>query len=207
MITNAMGGVRSSTTVAASRKRTMGRFAARTSTSTGPTNTASRTVTSGPRTRTMNASGRMTLPKIVRLFQARPTAIIELPHRGQRARVVEMAAAEGPPAARSLVDTAHDRIEARHDRHRVGDQVVLHQEPDELEMHEGRVVDADTKRLVRAVADGVGPVHPARTLDRRERAARTRPQEPRQLRHHRPIGHPMEALVDDPQALLHLLEA
>ena len=78
---------------------------------------------------------------------------------------------------------------------------------DRLEVDERRVVDPQPERLVGAVADGVGGVLAARALDRGVGPARARPQEPRQLGHDRPVGHLVEALVDDPQALLDLVHA
>ena len=76
---------------------------------------------------------------------------------------------------------------------------------DRLEVDERRVVDPHPERLVRAVADGVGRVLAARALDRGVGATRPRPQQPRQLGHDRSVGHLVEALVDDPEALLDLV--
>ncbi len=78
--------------------------------------------------------------------------------------------------------------------------------PDELEVHERRVVDLHPERLVGAVRDRVGPVEAARPLDPGPRPAGPRPEQSRQLRHDRPVGHVVQALVDDPQALLDLLD-
>src|SRR4051812_29879920 len=50
------------------------------------------------------------------------------------AEAATQAAAGSAPM--SFVEAAHDRIEGGYDRHGVGDQVVLHQEPDELQVHE-----------------------------------------------------------------------
>ena len=52
----------------------------------------------------------------------------------------------------------------------------------------------------------VGRVLAARALDRRVGAARARPEQARQLGHDRAVGHLVEALVDDPQALLDLVD-
>ena len=82
-----------------------------------------------------------------------------------------------------------------------------HEQADGLEVDEARVVDAHPERLVRAVADGVGRVLAARALDGRVGATRSRPQEARQLGHDRAVGHLVEALVDDPEALLDLVHA
>jgi hypothetical protein len=111
------------------------------------------------------------------------------------------------PGRVSLIHSAHDRIEGGHDRHRVGDQVALHEQSDGLEVEVRRVVDAHPERLVGAVADDVRRVLAARAFDRAVGAARARPQQPRQLGDDRPVRHLVEALVDDPQALLDLVDA
>ena len=68
-------------------------------------------------------------------------------------------------------------------------------------------MDPHPEGLVGAVADGVGRVLAARAFDGRVGPAGAGPQEPRQLGHDRPVGHVVEALVDDPQALLDLVHA
>ena len=82
-----------------------------------------------------------------------------------------------------------------------------HQQPDRLQVDERRVVDPHPEGLVGAVADGVRGVLAARALDRRVGTAGARPQQPRQLGDDRPVGHLVQALVDDPQALLDLVHA
>jgi hypothetical protein len=106
-----------------------------------------------------------------------------------------------------LVDAAHDRIERGHDGHRVRDQVAGHHQPDRLEVDEGRIVDPHPERLVRSVAHDVGRVLAARALDAGISAPGARPQQARQLGDDRPVGHLVEALVDDPQALLDLVHS
>src|SRR6185503_8352426 len=106
---------------------------------------------------------------------------------------------------RSLVDAAHDWIQRGHDRHRVSKQIAGQERSDGLEVDEAGVVDLEPERLVGAVADGVRAEQPARRLDGGPGATRPWPEEPRQLGHDRPVGHLLEALVDDPQALLDLL--
>src|SRR5258705_8321399 len=67
-------------------------------------------------------------------------------------------------------------------------------------------MDSHPERLVRAVRDDVCGVLPTRPFDAGVRPTGTRPQEPRQLGYDRPVRHVVEALVDDPEALLDLLE-
>src|SRR6266542_5289526 len=105
------------------------------------------------------------------------------------------------PRRPSFVDSAHDRIQRRHDRHRVRDQIARHDQADRLEVHEAGVVDPHPERLVRAVADGIRGVLAAWAFDRRIGPAWSRPEQPRQLGHDRTVGHLVEALVDDPDAL------
>src|SRR3954469_4205484 len=144
MMMKAAGMLNSRTPVTATTNRTMSMFAESRSTSSGPTKTASRIVAIGATTSTSSIRGRSTLPRTVMLPQARFSVVMPAPCR-ERGR-------------RSLVDASHDRVERRHDRHRVRDEVVLHQQADELEVHERRVVDLHPERLVRAVRDHVGPV-------------------------------------------------
>ena len=66
-------------------------------------------------------------------------------------------------------------------------------------------MDPHPEGLVGAVADGVGRELAARALDGRVGAPGPWPQQPRKLRHHRAVGHLVEALVDDPEALLDLV--
>ena len=73
--------------------------------------------------------------------------------------------------SRSFIDPAHDRVEAGHDGHRVGDQVAGHELADRLEVEERRVVDAQPEGLVGAVAHRVAGVLAARALDRDEGSA------------------------------------
>src|SRR4051794_9875397 len=174
MMMNAAGMLNSRIPVTAATNRTMSRFALSRSTTSGPTNSASRIVMIGPTTRTSSASGRTTLPRTVMFDQARLSAVTPLPRnrdrtrRGEGAReqrsertqmCVSEAAERATPApavrTRSLVDAAHDGVEGGHDRHRVGDEVVLHQHPHELEMDERRVVDLHPERLVGPIGDRV----------------------------------------------------
>src|SRR3954451_12299601 len=197
MIRKAAGMLNRRTPVTATTNRTMPRFAFSTSSSSGPTNTASRIVATGATTSTSSISGRITLPRTVMLPQARLSAVIARPRDRARARraqgarehvsertracVSEAAQAATPATAvggRSLVDAAHDGIEARHHRHRVGDQVVLHQQPDELEVDERGIVDLHPERLVGPVGDRVRAVEPARRLDGCPGATRPRTKEP-----------------------------
>ena len=145
---------------------------------------AASTVTIGPTTSTRNSSGSTILP-------GRSS--------GCPATAVDRA---------SLVDAAHDRVEAGHDGHRVGDEVVLHQ-------HGRRAGGARTTG--RGSSSGTAgpcrprsrrsPYRPRGPSTRGPRAARPRPEQARQLGHDRPVGHVVEALVDDPEALLDLLDA
>ena len=79
--------------------------------------------------------------------------------------------------------------------------------PDRLQVDERRVVDPHPEGLVGAVADGVRRVLAARALDRGVGPTRARPEQSRQLGHDRAVGHVVEALVDDPEALLDLVHA
>src|SRR4029079_12516753 len=234
MIRNAAGMLNSRMAVTATTNRTMSMLADRIDSNHGPIHTPSSTVTTGPTTSTRNSNGSRIFPAKVRLLNALLTAVIVAPlrwtgaqgsltsptwpRRAEGARehgsertprcVSERAERATPgsaaPRRASLVHPAHDRIERGHDGHRVRDQVVPHQQPDELEMHERRVVDLHPERLVGAVRDRVGPVQAARPLDAGPRPAGPRPEQSRQLRHDRPVGHVVQALVDDPQALLDL---
>src|SRR3954447_1765717 len=155
MIRNAAGMLNSRIAVTATTNRTMTMLAARTSMTSGPTNNASSTVAIGPTTMSSTNSGRTTFPIVVKLPHDRATTLIAAIPAGRSVRCGLRALAHARPrrarsrarprlrldvaAARpggSLVDTTHDGVEGGHDRHGVGDQVVLHQEPDELQVHE-----------------------------------------------------------------------
>src|SRR3954451_11560034 len=138
MIRKAAGMLNRRTPVTATTNRTMPRFAFSTSSSSGPTNTASRIVAIGATTSTSSISGRISLPRTVMLPQARLSAVMPESSR-DRARVAR---------ARSLVHAAHHRVERGHDGHRVRDQVVLHQQADELQVDERGVVDLHPERLI-----------------------------------------------------------
>ena len=73
---------------------------------------------------------------------------------------------------------------------------------DRLEVEVRGVVDAQPEGLVGAVAHGVARVLAARALDGDERAAGRDPEQARQLGHDRAVGHLVQHLVDDPDALL-----
>src|SRR4051794_10221290 len=190
MIRNADGTLMRSTAVAATTNRTSQMLAARKSTIGLP---ATRTTSSSP-TVSRNRTG-MTVKTIF-------PASVSRPH--DRATAVIQPALDRPWRG-SLVDAAHDRVEGRHHRHRVGDQVARHQHAHRLEVDERRVVDPEPERLVRAVTDRVDPVLPAGRLDRGVRPTRPRPEETRQLGQDGPVGHVVETLVDDPEALLDLV--
>src|SRR4029079_12283130 len=181
MIRNALGTLISRTAVAATTNRTSQRFAPRKSTSGLPAMTTRRT---SPRLRSARSgtSVKTILPASVRRPQERATAVTLLVH------------------------AAHDRVEGGHDRHRVGDQVARHQDADRLEVDERGVVDPHPERLVGAVADHVGSVLAARPLDRGVGPTGSRTEQPRELGHDRAVGHLVEALVDDPEALLDLVD-
>src|SRR6478609_2432192 len=200
MIRNAVGMVISRMIVTATTNLTMSMLADRMSRTVGPSTTIAATATAV----TTSSSGttvKTIFPGRVSRFQDFVTTVMPGPCRLEPPR--------SPRACRfvrwpSFVDAAHDRVERGHDRHRVGDQVARHHQADRLEVDERRVVDPHPEGLVRPVADRIGRILTARTLDRGVRPARARPQEPRQLGHDRAVGHLVQALVDDPQALLDL---
>src|SRR5436309_77794 len=184
MIRKADGTLISRTAVAATRNRTSQMFAARKSTIGLPASTMTSTSPSVSSAR-IGMTVKTIFPARVSRDQERATAVTR--------------------AASSLVHSAHDRIQGCHHGHRVGDEVAGHQDADRLEVDERGVVDPEAERLVRAVADGIDPVLAAGRLDRRVCPARSRSEEAGQLREDRSIGHVVEALVDDPEALLHLV--
>src|SRR5829696_8076634 len=141
MIRKAVGTLIRSTTVTATTNRTIGRLAVRTLTMIGPAKSARRIVAIGARISRTRTSGRTTMPSGVRLRRLRATAVMPAPRDRTKGA--------------SLVDAAHDRIEAGHHGHRVGDQVARHEDADRLEVDERRVVDPHPEGLVRAVADHV----------------------------------------------------
>src|SRR3990170_3612032 len=152
MLMKAIGTLARSAAVAATRKRTMPTFRRPVSTTVSPIAgripvTIPRKATR-PRARTIPRSGTTTLPAGVRWPQLRATTLTLLVH------------------------AAHDRVEAGHDRHRIGDQVAGHQHPHALQVDEARVVDAEAEGLVGPIADGVAGVLPAGALDGGEGAAR-----------------------------------
>src|SRR4051812_28887170 len=190
MIRNAVGTVISRMTVAATTNRTIGRFAARVSIASCP-NAVIRMISAAIPTTSSGTRMNRNFPGRVSRFQPRETTVIanDLAHW----------------AYGSLIYPAHDRIERGHDCHGVGDEMPRHHQPDRLQMQERRVVDPHPERLVRSVTDRVDRVLPSWRLDARVGATRTRPKQPRQLRHHRAVGHLVQALVDDAQALLDLV--
>src|SRR6185295_10066350 len=222
MITNAIGGARRSSTVAANTNRTIPMLATRMSRIVPPNSsmTMISPIVSSASSGIRIISAR---PGRVSLSQVRESAVIERlpPARPVRAlsaarahsRTLECARERARQRLRlgasgvseltlSLVDAAHDGIQAGHDRHRVSKQVAGQERADGLEVDEARVVDLEPERLVGAVADGVRAEQPARRLDGRPGAARPWPEQPGQLGHDRSVGHLLEALVDDPHALL-----
>src|SRR4051812_16280068 len=138
MIRNADGTLISRTAVAATTNRTSQMFAARKSTRGCPTRATMTTRPTVSRNRT-GMTVKTSFPASVRRPQDRAAAVI----RGDF------------PDGGSFIHAAHDRIEARHDRHRVGDEVAGHQHPDRLEMDERGVMEPEPERLVRAVADRI----------------------------------------------------
>src|SRR6478672_1657694 len=223
MITNAIGGARRSSTVAANTNRTIGRLKIRMSRMFWP-NRAS--TTTSPTVRSAPSGTRMSSARPGSVSRSQVRAIAVMPpqtrdrdparpaqgaseHVRERTQTcvserAQRATRRWAAWARSLVDAAHDWIEGGHDRHRVSEQVARQERTDGLEMDEARVVDLQPERLVGAVADRVGAVHAAGSLDRRPGTTRARPQQSRQLGHDRAVGHLLEALVDDPEALLDL---
>src|SRR5258706_7348483 len=189
MIRKAVGTLIRRTAVAATRSGTSHRFVARKSRMPPPNSTMT-TIRPTVRTARIGSTVKITLPARVRRPQVRVIAVM---------RCVL--------APTSLIYSAHDGVEGGHDGHGVGDEVARHQQAHRLEMEIRRVVDPHPERLVRPVADDVRGVLPARPLDPGVGSARPRSEETRQLGHDRPVGHLVEALVDDPQALLDLVEA
>src|SRR6202142_500535 len=183
MIRNAIGMVITMSAVAASTKRPRGRFALMKS-SSGPSSSAAATVRTAPTTSRTGTSTRIAREPSERRFQYALTT-------------------PGP----SLVHAAHDRVQRRHDRHRVRDQVARHEEPHQLEMQEAGVVDPQAERLVRPVAHGIAGVLPAGPFPGAVGAARARAKEARQARHDGPARHLVQALFHDPEALADLVHA
>src|SRR5512140_2908561 len=72
-----------------------------------------------------------------------------LPGRVRRSQVRAMALMPRY-RERSLVDAAHHRIQRRHDRHRVGQQVAREERAHGAQVDEARVVDLQPERLVGA---------------------------------------------------------
>src|SRR3954454_16578943 len=126
MITKAVGTLISRTAVAATMNRTSQRFAARKSTIGFPNRTTTRT-------RPAVRSSRIGMT-VNRIF---PASVMRLQDR-----------ATAVTRRRSLVYSTHDRVQGRHDRHRVCDQVAWHQDADRLEMDERGIVDPHPERLV-----------------------------------------------------------
>src|SRR5450759_3454851 len=149
MITNATGIVTTMIAAAAATNRARRRFAPRKS-STGGRSSATATVRMAPTTSRAGTMIRNALEPTERRFQY---AVITL--------------------RPSLVHAAHHRVKRRHDRHGVGNQVSRHEEPDQLEVQEARVVASQPERLVRPVADGVAGVLAAGPFDGAVGAAST----------------------------------
>src|SRR5688500_11981148 len=186
MIRNAVGTVITRMIVTAATNRTIGRLATRMSTTTCPKitiNAIAAIVSSSNNGTTVNTI----FPGNVSRFHDRPITVMR--------------------RSPSLVDAAHDGVEGRHDCHRVSDEVPRHHDTDGMQVDERRVVDAHAERLVGAVADHVRGVLAARPLDACVRPPGSRPKQARQLGYDRSVGHLVEALVDDPQALLDLVHA
>src|SRR3954452_1353173 len=121
MIRNAVGTLIRRTAVAATMKRTSQMFAARKSTTGLPASTTTRTRPTVSRNRT-GMTVKTIFPASVSRPHDRATAVIQ--------------PAPDRPWRGSLVDAAHDRVEGRHHRHRVGDQVAGHQNAHRLEVDE-----------------------------------------------------------------------
>src|SRR4051794_26842510 len=218
MIRNAVGTVISRITVAATTNRTIAMLSDRT-VRTGPPNS---TIAATATTRPASNNGtivKTTLPGKVSRFHDFPTTVIWYclarrrtsrgegggEHGSERscsyvsepAEPTTLASAVPRRAelfARSFVHAAHDRIQGRHDRHRVCDEVTRHQEADRLQVDERRVVDAQAERLVGPVAHRVHRILATRRLDGGVGAPGPRPKQPGDFRHHRAIGHLVEAL-------------
>src|SRR6185436_10320044 len=197
MIRKADGTVMSRITVTATTNRAIARFA----TMMSITGWATSAIAKAPATVRTASSGttvNTTFPGKVNRLHVLPTTVMPLPADQATTNCL----AWRTPS--SLVDPAHDRVEAGHDRHRVGDQVALHQQPDRLQMDVRRVMDPHPEGLIGAVADDVRRVLSARAFDRRVGTTGAGPQQPRQLGDYRAVRHLVQALVDDPQALLDL---
>src|ERR1700693_3579355 len=80
-----------------------------------------------------------------------------------------------------------------------------HHQADRLEVDKRWIVDPHAERLVGAVADRIGRELAAWALDRGIGATGPWPEETRQLGHDRGVRHLVEALVDEPTALLDLV--
>src|SRR6478672_651817 len=181
MIRKAVGTVIRRITVTATTNRTIGRLAARMSRTVGPRIAIAMTATTVT-TISNGTTVKMTFPGNVNRFQLLPTTVIgrssirravgqpmrALPGPPLRPRTLGCARALAPRRLRpgpsdgalgsstgSFVDAAHDRVEARHDRHRVSDEMTGHHQPNGLQVNERWVVDPHPEGLVRAVADGV----------------------------------------------------
>src|SRR5262245_12371285 len=149
MITKAIGGARRRSTVAANTNRTIGRLKTRMS-RIWPPNSPTVTMRPVSSTAVRGLRTNSAFPGSVSRSQVR--AITVIPRLRDRGRTAV--------PARSLVDAAHDRVQARHDRHRVGEEVAGQERAHRLEVDEARVVDLQAERLVRAVADGIRAVQP-----------------------------------------------
>src|SRR5688572_3631260 len=180
MITKATGIVMSSVTVAVRMKRKMSMLlrtiSASSSTTAGMRPSCQPATSSTVMTTSSRNSGRMILPARLRRFHGREiTLTAHAPPRPAAVLRAKRPRPGIPPGCgrclRSLVHAAHDRIEAGHDGHRIGDQVARHQMADSLEREVRRVVDAQPEGLIGAVAHGVAGVLAARALDGDERPA------------------------------------
>src|SRR5258706_8163644 len=156
MTRNALGTLIRSTAVTATTTRPSHMLAARKSTTGLPATTTS--TTSPPvRTARIGTTVKMIFPARVNRPKERATAVTgRAPggrcgrwrlrarahaHPSALARVLAGALASTRPARASFVHPSHDRVEARHHRHGVGDQVARHQHADRLQVDERRVVD------------------------------------------------------------------
>src|SRR3954447_5125895 len=224
MITKASGRASSSRASTATTNRTIPRFA-RIRFQIAPPNRM--IVMTAPAVRKTSSGNRIAtaFPGSVSRSHVRVIAVMTRPEGGQpratqgavehdrertltcvsdRAETATRRRAGSPP---SFVDAAHDRVEGGHDRHGVGKEVAGQELRHRLEMDEARVVDLQPEWLVRSVADRIGPEEPARRFHRGPGPAGSGPDEARHLGHDRAVGHLLEALVDDPEALLDLLDA
>src|SRR3954447_23129969 len=116
MIRNAAGMLNSRIAVTATTNRTITMLAARTSTTSGPTNSASSTVAIGPTTTSSTNSGRTTFPIVVKLPHERPTTLTAATSAGRSVRW----ACRGRVAARTSGDDGgralRDRVGAQTSR-------------------------------------------------------------------------------------------